>query len=90
VATNKNGLGVEFNSKKLKAWSGNIGVVMCANKMAHPRMEKLDFLCMNSQLMSCLGLNLKSWSNTIYWHVYKPRLTWWLKRILKMKEMMVE
>ncbi len=69
VATNKNGLGVELNTKNFKAWSCKIGVVVLANKVAHPWVEKSDFLHMNSRLMSRLGkgdLELKVRSNTIY------------------------
>jgi hypothetical protein len=36
VVTNGNGFGVEFKLKNSQAQSGGIGVVVCANKMAHP------------------------------------------------------
>jgi hypothetical protein len=36
VVTNINGFGVELKLKKFKAQLGGIGVVVCANKMAHP------------------------------------------------------
>jgi hypothetical protein len=48
VATNKNGLGIELNSKNFKVRLGKIKVVMCASKVACSRVEKLDFLHMNS------------------------------------------
>jgi hypothetical protein len=60
-------------------------------------MEKLDFLRMNSQIMSHLGkedLDHKTLSNTIYWHICNPHPMWWLELLslnskwtLKMKEM---
>jgi hypothetical protein len=55
MATNKNWLRVELNSKNFKARLGKIKVVVCANKVACPRVEKLDFLHMNSWIMSHLG-----------------------------------
>jgi len=36
VATNGNGLGVKFDSKKFKARLGKIEVVVHVNKVAHP------------------------------------------------------
>jgi hypothetical protein len=36
VTTNKNGLGVELNSKNFKARLGKIGVVVNASKVASP------------------------------------------------------
>ncbi len=36
VATNENGLGIELNLKNFKARLGEVKVVVCANKMAHP------------------------------------------------------
>jgi hypothetical protein len=36
VVTDKNGFGVEFKLKNFKVQSNAIGVVVCANKMAHP------------------------------------------------------
>jgi len=36
MATDKNGLGIELNSKDSKAQSGKIEVVVCVSKMAHP------------------------------------------------------
>ncbi len=36
MTTNKNGFGVEFNSKNFKVRSGKIKMVVCANKLAHP------------------------------------------------------
>ncbi len=44
VITNEIGLKVGFDSKKIKDHLGKFGVVVCANKMAHPWVEKLDFL----------------------------------------------
>ncbi len=82
VAINGNELGVKLKSKKSKAQSCKIGVVMHANKMACPLVEKLDFLHMNLRLMTHLGrgdLDHRAWSNTIYWHIYNPCLMWWLK-----------
>jgi hypothetical protein len=48
VTTNKNGLGVELISKNSKAQSNEIGVVVCANTIVCPLVEKLNFLHMNS------------------------------------------
>jgi hypothetical protein len=36
VITNEIGLKVGFDSKKIKDHLGKFGVVVCANKMAHP------------------------------------------------------
>jgi hypothetical protein len=36
VATNRNGLRVEFNSKNFKTRSNEIKMVVCVNKMACP------------------------------------------------------
>jgi len=55
MASNKNGLGVEFISKKFKARSGEIRVVVHVNKVASPWMEKLNFLHMNLQIIFRLG-----------------------------------
>jgi hypothetical protein len=69
--------------KNSKASSGEIGVVACEQKkLARPWMEKLDFLLMNSQLMSWLGkgdLDYRIWSNTICWHVCNFCPMWWLE-----------
>jgi hypothetical protein len=72
VATNKNGLGIEFISKNSKVQLSEIGVVVCANTMVHTSMEELDFLHMNSQIMSHWGkgdLDRRTESNIIYSHV---------------------
>jgi hypothetical protein len=79
MTTNINGFGVELNSH---AQSGKIGVVMRANKMPHPLVEKLVFLCMNLWIMSHLckrDLDRKAQSNIIYWRVCNPHLMWWLE-----------
>jgi len=55
MTTNGNRLIVEFELKNFKVRLGKIGVVVHANKMACPRMEKSNFLYMNSRLMSHLG-----------------------------------
>jgi hypothetical protein len=55
MTTNGNRLIVEFELKNFKVRLGKIGVVVHANKMARPRMEKSNFLYMNSRLMSHLG-----------------------------------
>ncbi len=47
VAINKNGLGVELDSKNSTVRLGKIGVVVHANEVAWPWVEKLDFMCMN-------------------------------------------
>jgi hypothetical protein len=52
MATNRNGLGVELIKRKSKARSREIRVVVCVNTMVRPSVEKLDFLHMNSQIMS--------------------------------------
>jgi hypothetical protein len=36
MATNRNGLGIELNSKDSKVQSSKIEVVVCVSKMAHP------------------------------------------------------
>jgi hypothetical protein len=79
VATNKNGLGIELISKNSKVQSSEIGVVVCANMMVHTSMEKLDFLHMNSQIMSHWGkgdLDRRTESNIIYWHICNLRPVW--------------
>jgi hypothetical protein len=82
VATNRNELGVEFNLKKSKPQSQEIEVVVCANKVAYTLVAKLNFLCINSQIMSVVGkmdLDRKAQSNTIYWCIYNSCLVWWLE-----------
>jgi hypothetical protein len=36
MATNRNGLEIELNSKDSKVQSGKIEVVVCVSKIAHP------------------------------------------------------
>jgi hypothetical protein len=79
VATNESGLGVELGLKNSKFQVDEIKVVVHVNKMACPCVEKLNFMCMNSRIMSCLGkgdLDCKGWSNTICWCVHNLSLEW--------------
>jgi hypothetical protein len=69
VATNGNGLEVGLKLKNYKFRLGKIGVVVCTNKMEHPRMEKSDFLCMNFQIVSRLNKGVQT---------IKPNLTLFL------------
>jgi hypothetical protein len=43
-----NGLGVELDSKNSKPQSREIKVIVCANKVACPLMEKSNFVRRNS------------------------------------------
>ncbi len=55
MTTNGNKLTIQFESKNFKVRLGKIGVVVHANKMARPWMEKSNFIRMNSRLLSHLG-----------------------------------
>jgi hypothetical protein len=80
VATNRNELGVELDLKNSKLQSHEVKVVVCANKVAYTLVAKLNFLCINSQIMSFVGkmdLDYKAQSNTIYWCIYNSHLVWW-------------
>ncbi len=55
VVTNENGFGVELKLKFFKVQLSGIGVVVCANKMAHSWVEKSYLLHMNLWIMSHLG-----------------------------------
>jgi hypothetical protein len=56
VATNGNGLGIELGLKNFKARLGEVKVMVRANKMACPKVEKSNFMCMNSRIISYLGI----------------------------------
>ncbi len=60
VVTNGNRLGVGFKLKNYKCWLSKIGVVVHRNKMAHPQVEKSNFLCMNLQIVSCLNKGVET------------------------------